>query len=338
MPCYHPLRAFQKREGGRLCFQPPSGIAKQLLVGCGQCIGCRLERSRQWAIRCVHEAQMHEHNSFVTLTYDDAHLKSLSLDYRDFQLFCKKLRKRLGKFRFYMAGEYGSKYSRPHFHACLFGVDFVDKSYLRTTGSGSKLFSSKLLADVWNNGYCSVGTVNFESAAYVARYVLDKVYDGNKFHEIINPDTGEVFRRVKEFSRMSLGTSKDKLGGIGKSWLQKFGADVYPHGKVVSNGVEVLPPRYYDNIYKLEDAIGYAAMVDRRRKSADRQWEDQSPKRLLVKEKVKLAQLDMLSRDLGAMDAVSVEAIRRAFLLPGDSFSSNGVNYANFTSRKGENG
>ena len=38
-------------------------------IKCGQCMECRLAYSREWAIRISNEAQMHERNSFLTLTY-----------------------------------------------------------------------------------------------------------------------------------------------------------------------------------------------------------------------------------------------------------------------------
>ena len=40
---------------------------------CGQCMACRLNKSRDWATRCVLEAKMHKDNCFVTLTYKDLH-------------------------------------------------------------------------------------------------------------------------------------------------------------------------------------------------------------------------------------------------------------------------
>ena len=80
MPCYHPLSAWRgayKASGKRsIVFN----VSKSKLDGsamslpCGQCYGCRLERSRQWAIRCVHESELYARNSFVTLTFDPAHL------------------------------------------------------------------------------------------------------------------------------------------------------------------------------------------------------------------------------------------------------------------------
>ena len=100
------------------------GVEGTLELPCGQCIGCRLERSRQWAMRCLHEASLYDSNSFITLTYDDSNLPyGGSLNYEDFQKFMKRLRKRINsKVRFYMGGEYGSEGTmRPHFHACLFG-------------------------------------------------------------------------------------------------------------------------------------------------------------------------------------------------------------------------
>jgi hypothetical protein len=125
----------------------------------------------------MHEAKMHPKNCFITLTYNNEHLPSDgSLNYEVFQLFMKRLRKKYGKgIRFYMCGEYGDKLGRPHFHACLFGHDFADKKLWKTTDSKSKLYRSAELEKLWPYGFSSVGDVTFESAAYVARYIMKKV-------------------------------------------------------------------------------------------------------------------------------------------------------------------
>ncbi|MEO5355656.1 MAG: hypothetical protein H7835_21005, partial [Magnetococcus sp. XQGC-1] len=104
----------------------------------GQCVGCRLERSRQWAIRVMHEASQHEHNCFITLTYNDDNLPANgSLNYRHFQNFMKRLRKYYVEFtvRFYMCGEYGENFARPHYHACIFAIMFMLRCLMHNTNS-----------------------------------------------------------------------------------------------------------------------------------------------------------------------------------------------------------
>jgi len=190
MACYKPLTAYltpwqinnseakdSKKVFRRVSFKEDADHSIQVSLPCGQCVGCRLERSRQWAVRCVHESQLHKENCFITLTYAPEHLpQNSSLDYRDFQLFMKRLRKRFtGKsIRFYMCGEYGENFGRPHFHACIFGHNFDDLKLWKTQND-VPLFRSKTLEELWPFGHSSVGTVTFESAAYVARYIMKKV-------------------------------------------------------------------------------------------------------------------------------------------------------------------
>lgn len=83
----------------------------QLQVPCGQCMGCRLEKARQWAVRCVHEAQMYKNNCFITLTYNDDNLpKSKSIDKKTVSDFMRKLRRKVKQkdIRFMASGEYGT--------------------------------------------------------------------------------------------------------------------------------------------------------------------------------------------------------------------------------------
>lgn len=104
MPCYKPVSAWQPLEADVNGKRPlvfgaqPSGDYQATEIACGQCIGCRLERSRQWAIRCVHEGNLYDDNCFITLTFSPEALAERdnpwSVDVRDFQLFMKRLRKR----------------------------------------------------------------------------------------------------------------------------------------------------------------------------------------------------------------------------------------------------
>lgn len=242
------------------------------------------------------EAQLHDSNSFITLTYSE---DRFSLDYTDFQRFMKRLRSRFNKsvIRFYMCGEYGETNSRPHFHACLFGFSFPDLVYLRKTETGCKLYRSATLEELWPYGFSSVGEVTFESAAYVARYVMKKVSGSESHHEIIDPDSGEVFRRVKEFARMSLG-GRQRRGGIAKPWLMRFMKDVYPHGKIVVNGHECKPPRYFDKLYRLSDAGGAMELAVRRAAEQEKYFQEILPARLEARAAVSKAKASLLKRKL----------------------------------------
>lgn len=281
MPCFKPIKAYRGSTGG-LFFWRKSGTDSELFVACGQCIGCRLERSRVWAARCMHEASMHDENCFITLTYKD---DPFNLEYRDFQLFMKRLRKVAPGVRFYMCGEYGEEFSRPHFHACLFGYNFPDRVRF-----GSRLYRSALLERLWPHGFSSIGAVTFESAAYVARYILKKITGdlADEHYRYVIPDTGEVIQRNPEFCHMSL------KPGIGTGWLNRYLSDVYPDGDMVVRGVKTRPPRYYDKVFKRIDPVEYAYMKDAR--VANGFGPDNSEARLSDREVVTHARVRSLRR------------------------------------------
>jgi hypothetical protein len=248
-------------------------------------------------MRCLHEAKLHEKNCFITLTYNDEHLpRNRSLDYRDFQLFMKKFRKKFGsKIRFYMCGEYGEKFDRPHFHACIFGFDFSDRKYWKQTGSGSKLYRSEELEKLWKYGFSSIGDVNFESAAYVARYIMKKVTGQGKHdqhYKFTDLETGEVLEKKPEFNKMSL------KPGIGYDWYKRFCSDVYPHDYVVINGKKVRPPKYYDLKYSIESPFEWEEVQQKRIDLGKANFEDNTDARLVVKEQVTKARLKLLKREL----------------------------------------
>lgn len=184
---------------------------------------------------------MYPASSFVTLTYSDECLQSPSLNYRDYQLFMKRLRKRFGPVRFFMCGEYGETTWRPHFHACLFGVFFEDREVF-STRQGVTLWTSRTLSALWPHGHSTFGAVTYESAAYVARYVVKKITGdaADAHYQVCHPDTGELVPVVPEFAQMS------RRPGVGKPWFEKFHSDVFGRDAVVlPGGVKVRPPRYY---------------------------------------------------------------------------------------------
>ena len=211
---------------------------KFIVLPCGQCYACRIQRSRDWATRCVLEAKMHEENCFITLTYADEHLPAgLSLCKKDFQDFIKRLRKNTGaKIRYYMCGEYGEQYQRPHFHACLFGWK-PDDLVLFSQRSGVSLYRSATLEKAWQyKGFVTVGDVTYDSAAYVARYVLKKITGANAEEHYAG--------RLPEYTNMSL------KPGIGQSFFEKYSTDIYSKDFIViRDNIKCKPPRYFDRIY-----------------------------------------------------------------------------------------
>jgi len=213
-------------------------------IRCGQCYGCQLDKSREWALRCSHEAQMHEENSFITLSYSDEHIPRTkngtpTLRPKDFTLFMKKLRKRQpGKIKYLMVGEYGELKSRPHFHSLCFNCSFPDRTYWRTSGE-YPIYRSEKLEKLWEFGNSEIGSVTFESAGYVARYQIK---------ENTTPAGA-----VKEYMRMS------RNPAIGKTWLDKYEKDVYPRDEVATyHGPAYKPPRYYDKLYERKNPESFA--------------------------------------------------------------------------------
>jgi len=300
MPCYHPMPAVRMVDGSvKFVSRNKAGVDGTLELPCGQCIGCRLERSRQWAMRCLHESSLYDQNSFITLTYDESTIPpGGSLWYPDFQKFMKRLRKFTKRsVRFYMGGEYGESTARPHYHACLFGYDFPDKVFFRKSSSGEKLYTSAILERLWPHGLSSVGAVSFESAAYIARYCVSKVTgDLAESHyscpEYVDPD-GVICQAVTpEFNHMSL------KPGIGARWLSKFETDVFPRDYVVINGVKTRPPKYYDTLFERENPEVFSDIVAQRELDGYSSFlsGEQSLSRLSVKEQVHSAQLSQLKR------------------------------------------
>lgn len=245
MPCYRPLSGYRSRtvnpaSGKRsIVFNIREGLIDMpVQLPCGQCIGCRLEKSRQWAIRAMHEAKMHDKNCFVTLTYRPEDLpEGGTLNVKHTQEFMKKVRKRYGAgIRSYGCGEYGENFGRPHYHVCLFGHDFGDKQLWRN--SKDPLYVSKELEECWPHGFSTLGAVTFESAAYVARYVLKKLTGDNAdehYGDRLPEQPVCVSRRP----------------GLGRPWLEKYASDTYPSDSVIVRGREMRPPKYYDRVYEL---------------------------------------------------------------------------------------
>jgi len=209
----------------------------------------------------------------------------------------KRLRKHAAKenhrVRYFHCGEYGEKYNRPHYHAILFGYDFPDKKLWKEKAE-TKLYQSEILAKLWGKGFCSIGDVTFESAAYVARYVLKKITgdEAENHYRYTDELTGESFQITPEYTTMSTNP------GLGKSWYEKYKADAYPKDFVTIRGKRLKPPKYYDSQLEQECEQTYERVKAKRRNTARRRKQDQTRERLADREKVKTRQAEYLIREL----------------------------------------
>jgi len=308
MPCFHPLdasRAFSARENKHVVRVRPKDVSKWkwlrdtgstfMSLACGQCRGCRLERSRQWAVRCVHEASLYEDNCFITLTYDRDNLPAdLSLNKVHFQLFMKRLRRFFGdrRIRFYHCGEYGGETLRPHYHALLFNLDFDDKVVWKEE-RGNVYYRSECLEERWGHGMCLIGEVTFESAAYVARYIMKKVNGAKARDKYLRCDDDGVASFVSpEYTTMSRNT------GIGRGWLDEFGAEVFPSDEVIVNGHSCPPPRYYTDVFSEFEPEMIQAVKAKRQVWFSAHDADCTPERLADREICLEARMGRLEREL----------------------------------------
>lgn len=232
-------------------------MGSKVPVPCGRCPGCFKRRVSQWSFRLMQEDKVSQSSVFITLTYGDSvplsNNRFMSLDKRDVQLFLKRLRKSqctalarktstVGEkaIKYYCVGEYGERYSRPHYHALLFNADV------------------KLIQSAWNLGQVHYGSVSGASVGYTLKYMCKGPWRP-KHH---NDD------RCPQFALMSKGLGKDYLTYEMVNWhLEDPQNRMYVNLK---DGRKVGMPRYYkEKIYwpSLQKAVGQvtrARMVEER--------------------------------------------------------------------------
>jgi len=276
MTCTSPAEAWVTNSG--LTFKPLRGHYSESLppihIPCRNCLSCRIDRTREWTTRVLHEAQLHEDNIFVTLTYDDLHLpRDKSLHHSHFQEYIQKLRNYARysegkKLRYYMCGEYGEKLGRPHYHAIIFNYRYPDQ---RPFG---KYYGSEKCLEHWGRGHIHIGNVNSKSASYVAGYIQKKVTGerAEEHYRYIDHETGESWMLKPEYNQMSQ--------GIGKKWFQKFGMTDFgtdPENLICHIEGKPYPiPGYYLRILKKTEPEQYESIMQHRKEHAKKNKLDRS--------------------------------------------------------------
>jgi hypothetical protein len=261
MRCIRPLKATQNNDGD-IVYDIKKGVQglEPFQFDCRKCLPCRLRTAREKALRATHQAQMHDNNIFLTLTYDDEHLASNELIYRDFQLFMKRLRKHVWKditkleqfnntkerkeiikelkdakkITYMVTGEYGDQTKRPHWHAILFNYRPSDAEIIYYNTRGEPLFASRTLTKLWPYGMHNFGEVTIDSAGYVARYAAKKLTHGKDGEHDYEPVHKISSRRA-----------------IGRDWIEKNWKFTFENGFCnLPNGQRTRIPRYYETWMK----------------------------------------------------------------------------------------
>lgn len=271
MTCYHPIRAIVigSKDNGKKNIKivgkeydntfAGKQVYEEVMLPCGKCIGCRIEKSKDWANRLMLELMDHDKACFITLTYNDDNLPeshyidddgvlhtSHTLVKKHFQDFMKRLRKRFQpiEIRFYACGEYGSKTKRPHYHAILYGIDFSEDRFIHNiTKEGYIQYRSPTLEKCWKFGFSMINEVNWQTCAYVARYVTKKFYGKQNIYY-------QTFNIVPEFSLMS------RRPGIGRKYYDEHKDEIYRNQEIfisdAKGGKKVMPPKYFDRLFEEE--------------------------------------------------------------------------------------
>lgn len=295
MSCYHPhiMVPVGKTDLGKPAYKmisqqtwpcPPgedifqsvkSWNSGAIVVPCGHCIGCRLDYSRSWADRMMLELETAGYGIFVTLTYnnENAHWTQYDLDgtpmyatleKRDCQLFMKRLRKKFEdrRIRFYLAGEYGEKTLRPHYHAIVFGLrlcDFPDLCEHGHNELGQEYYISAMLTETWSLGFVLVSDVSWKTCAYVARYVTKKLNGPLSIDYAVR-------NVIPEFSLMS------RKPGIGREYLDQH-PDCLDMASInlstPEGGLKIRIPKYYYKQLELTDPERYGKIMDERKQFAE---------------------------------------------------------------------
>lgn len=249
MACERPLRAYLdsrkypeeprkiifegKEPETWIAFGAPAGV-RSVELPCGHCFSCRQARAFEILVRAVAESRCYDFSSFVTLTCDDEHYNSVfrfgKLCRRPYQLFLKRLRKRIGSFRYILCGEYGARTGRAHYHLIIFGRKFVDSF----VNDDYTFCASRVISECWPYGHITVDDVCSERLAYVCGYQIK-----------IDPSKDdEDFPQFVVWSRRP---------GLGSKWFELYWRDMVNNGFSFNlNGKDVnINGRYFLSRLKL---------------------------------------------------------------------------------------
>lgn len=243
-------------------------------IGCGQCIECRIQKAREWAVRLYCESLCHDKDScwFITLTYAPENLPKpfdtfnrvnykrgmySSLCKDEVSTFMKNLRNKFGPgIRFFACGEYmpnrdpnSSQLHAPHYHLCVFGLKNLDLKFLYAK-KGHLYFNSDSIDKIWKKGFVVISDFSSTNAQYTAQYCVKKFTGkkNNDYYELCF--NSQVKPLSEEFILMS------RRPGIGLNYLNSHKDELLSSKLIyMREGKSAMLPRYFKNKLFDDDEI-----------------------------------------------------------------------------------
>lgn len=274
---------------------PEGAYTRYVDIPCRRCLDCFNQCRREWVTRAVCESKLHPFMLFCTFTYDDDKvpksnivtadgeiLTHNTLNYRDFQLFIKKLRKKINRpIRYMVCGEYGNRTFRPHYHAILYSVCMEDfktaPEWYKRNSHGDDLYNIPELTELWSHGFVVVSQANTATMAYVAGYVAKKRVgdDAKQLKEfgIVPPFIRsssalgaeyidahfDKFENIYDYMPVATDTEPFKIY-LTQNWKRKFEKKNFRKIIDLPEGFE-----YIDSREESDKIHGYLASKDKRR-------------------------------------------------------------------------
>lgn len=243
MDCFKPIRVPNPkllkmyRDGP---FVPDPSIPPYLYVPCGKCTACRIRRAQEWANRLIYEDSKSKCSYFITITSDDLHVPrvrgQMALSKPLIQKFFKRFRHYFNhEFKYYLAGEYGPKTHRPHYHFLIFIKDYiVDFDTL-----------SECLYKAWPDGNYQIFGCSHAAIRYVTKYMVKAQEDNFKPY-------------VKPFSLMSKGLGRDYVDDNS----DHHNHDIDQAFFLLPDGNKSILPRYWkEKLYTEDERVEIANKV-----------------------------------------------------------------------------
>lgn len=241
--CTSPLIAYPIPGG--VSFSRPAGHSGRTVeLPCRQCTHCRIMREAEWAVRIMHEALFYPDRTWFvtnTLSPEFASVDS-SVSKETHRRYMKRVRRAFGPTRYVAVGEYGKRTKRAHYHYGLFGPLLTDLKFAGKNDRGERYYRSPALEAVWPFGFVEVSPLDFGLAKYLAGYLArDRNAKREGSADYVHDD-GTVVARELPFFTMS------RRPGIGREYVEKYGAQLGAGDFIVVDGRKHFTPSYYRRI------------------------------------------------------------------------------------------